>query len=191
MLWSTLGPLKKIKLATECCVEPWLLEGYTVFVTRAEAILIEEEERLGWDRAANLFHVWHCRLGLFKKSDKKLYLDIRTTFTSEFTHIAVFDNSPISYLRPELHTAVNPGIIQRDKTYYHIYIILSINFFAITLIHVEELLGMKATSKLFRIHDKHLQNQQNHGYWYRDSRNSVMSEVKQLFAEELKETIQE
>jgi len=52
----------------------------------------------------------------------------------------------------------------------------------------EELLGMKATSKLFRIRDKHLQEKARR-FDYR-SKPSVMSEVKQLFAEELKESIQ-
>jgi hypothetical protein len=52
----------------------------------------------------------------------------------------------------------------------------------------EELLGMKATSKLFRIRDKHLQEKERH-YDYR-GKPSVMSEVKQLFAEELEESTQ-
>ena len=43
-LQSTLSPLEKIELATECCNEPWLLEGYTEFVMRDEAILVQEEE---------------------------------------------------------------------------------------------------------------------------------------------------
>ena len=51
----------------------------------------------------------------------------------------------------------------------------------------EELLGMKKTSKLFRIRDKYLQNQQHCGFEY--ERSVLMSEVEQLFAEELKETI--
>jgi hypothetical protein len=45
----------------------------------------------------------------------------------------------------------------------------------------EALLGMKVTSKLFRIRDKYLQQ-------YGDKR-TVMSEVNRLFAEELKETM--
>lgn len=137
MLRSTLGPLEKIELATECCIEPWLLEGYIEFATRAEVISVQEEERLGWDRVANLFRVRHRQLDPFSKSCVQLGSDIRITFASEFANIAVFDNSPISYLQPELHTAVDPGIIEKDKTYYHVYIILSVNFFTIISTHVE------------------------------------------------------
>ena len=130
MLW-TLGPLEQIELAIECCIEPWLLQGYTQLTRRDEAISVQEEERLGWDRVANLFRVRHRQLHAETKRGIKLDSDIQTTFASEFANIAVFDHSPISYLRPELHTAVDPGIIQRDKTYYHVYIILSVNFFTI------------------------------------------------------------
>jgi len=87
---------------------------------------VQEEERLGWDRVANLFRVRHRQLDPFSKSCVQLGSDIRITFASEFANIAVFDNSPISYLQPELHTAVDPGIIEKDKTYYHVYIILSV-----------------------------------------------------------------
>jgi hypothetical protein len=53
----------------------------------------------------------------------------------------------------------------------------------------EALLGMKVTSKLFRIRDKYLQKYQDCDFGYGDKR-IVMSEVKRLFPEELKETIQ-
>jgi len=132
MLWRV-GPLKKIELATQCGVGSLLLEGCTEFVERTEAISIEEEEQLGWNITANLFRVRHRQLNLSTKSAAKLVLDIQTTFAKEFTNIAVFDHSPISYLRPELHTAADPGIIQRDETYYLVDIILSVNFFVIFL----------------------------------------------------------
>jgi hypothetical protein len=133
MLWGKLGPLKKIELATQCSIESWLLEGYRESVERAEAISIEEEEQLGWNITANLFRVRHRQLNLSTKSAAKLVSDIQTTFAKEFTNIAAFDHSPISYLRPELHTAADPGIIQRDETYYLVDIILSVNFFVIFL----------------------------------------------------------
>ena len=52
----------------------------------------------------------------------------------------------------------------------------------------EVLLGMKVTSKLFRIRDKYLQQYQDCESGYGDKR-TVMSEVNRLFAEELKETM--
>src|SRR6202041_1179882 len=39
-LGRTLGPLKMIELATEYSIEPWLLNGYKQFATRAEAISV-------------------------------------------------------------------------------------------------------------------------------------------------------
>jgi hypothetical protein len=50
----------------------------------------------------------------------------------------------------------------------------------------EELLGTQTMSKLFRIRDKYLQDQRR---GLSRNKRSMMSEVKQLFAEELKETI--
>jgi hypothetical protein len=51
----------------------------------------------------------------------------------------------------------------------------------------EELLGTKTTSKLLRIRDKYLQNEQSD---FRYSRKyTIVSEVKQSFSEELEETI--
>jgi hypothetical protein len=135
ILGRKLGPLKMIALATECSVEPWLLNGYKKFVTRAQAISVEEEEQLGWNRAANLFRIRHRQLEKFEKTD--LDLDIRTTFASDFANIAAFDRSPISYLRPALHAVANPGNIQRDETYYHVNIILSVNLFMTFLTHFE------------------------------------------------------
>lgn len=52
----------------------------------------------------------------------------------------------------------------------------------------EELLGMKTTSKLFRIRDGYLQNRRS-SFYYGDNRDGVMREVKQLFAEEFMETL--
>jgi hypothetical protein len=134
MLWVQLDVSKKIELATECNIEPWLLIVYTDFVQRVQSISVEEEEQLGWKRAANLFRVRHRRL---QNPYSDTRADIRATFASEFNNIAPFDNSPISYLRPELHTAADPGIIQRDEVYYLVDIILSVNFFATFLMHVE------------------------------------------------------
>jgi hypothetical protein len=51
----------------------------------------------------------------------------------------------------------------------------------------EELLGTKMTSKLFQIRDTYLQNRRDRTFY--DGKPVVMSEVKQVFAEELKETI--
>jgi len=55
MLSGGLNSLQKIELATECCVQPWLLEGYTELVTRHEVMSVEDEEQLGWTRTSNLF----------------------------------------------------------------------------------------------------------------------------------------
>jgi hypothetical protein len=51
----------------------------------------------------------------------------------------------------------------------------------------EELLGMKTTSKLFRIRDEYLQGQR--AYYVYTNKDSVMDELKRLCAEELKETL--
>ena len=134
MLWVQLDVSKKIELATECSIEAWLLNVYTDFVQRVQPISVKEEEQLGWKRAANLFRVRHRQLQ-YTGSDTRA--DIRTTFASEFNNIVPFDNSPISYLRPELHTAADPGIIQRDEVYYLVDIILSVNFFTTFLMHIK------------------------------------------------------
>jgi hypothetical protein len=125
---------KKIELATECSIEDWLLNVYTDFVQRAQPISAEEEEQLGWKRASNLFRVRHRYL---QNPNSDTRGDIYTTFASEFNNIVPFDNSPISYLRPEFHTATDPGIIQRDEVYYLVDIILSVNCFTTFLMHDE------------------------------------------------------
>ena len=124
---------KIIGLATEFGIKDWLLYLYENFVERAQPISIEEEEQLGWKRAADLFRVRHRRL---QNKSSDIRGDLCTTFASEFNNMALLDNSPISCLRPELHTAADPGIIQRDKVYY-LDIILSVNFFTTFLMHVE------------------------------------------------------
>jgi hypothetical protein len=55
----------------------------------------------------------------------------------------------------------------------------------------EELLGMKTTSKLFRIRDGYLQKQRRSGSinYSMTNKDSIMRELKQLCAEELKETL--
>ena len=129
----TLNPSKKIELATECSFEPWLLDVYTHFLTRTPTISVEEEEQIGWNTTAKLFRARHRQLELckHKDEDKDIKFDIQTAIASDFDNIVAFDNSPISFLRPELLTAADPGIIQKDETYYLVDIILSVNSFVI------------------------------------------------------------
>jgi hypothetical protein len=55
----------------------------------------------------------------------------------------------------------------------------------------EELLGMKTTSKLFRIRDGYLQKKRRSGSidYFTTNKDSIMRELKQLCAEELKEAL--
>jgi hypothetical protein len=129
MLSEELPCLKKIELAAECKIQDWLLEGYTEVVTRRETISEEDEEQLGWDTSFKLFGIRHRRL------EKRVYYtasdrlkDIESTLKNELADAAMFDDSPISYLRPNLRTAINPDVIQRDKLHYHDYTIFSVNF---------------------------------------------------------------
>ena len=125
IVWD-LSSLKKIKLGTEYNIQPWLLQGYTEFVTRQETISVEDEENLGQSRTSNLFRVRHRRLeGL----SHDVQSDIRETFAKEFADVAAFDCSPVSHLRSELHTATDPSVIQRDEEYYCVYTIFSVRSF--------------------------------------------------------------
>ena len=127
IVWN-LSSLKKIKLGTEHNIQPWLLQGYTEFVTRQATISIMEEEYLGQSRTSNLFRVRHRRLqGLLLSHD--VQSEIRKTFAKEFADVAAFDCSPVSHLRSELHTATDPGVIQRDEEFYCVYIVFCVRSF--------------------------------------------------------------
>ena len=126
MISRDLSSLKKIELGTEHSIQPWLLEGYTEFVKRSETISVEDEDKLGQSRTSNLFRVRHRRL---EKLAHNVQSDICETFAKEISDIAAFDCSPISHLRPELHTATDPGVIQRDEEYYCVDIIFSVRSF--------------------------------------------------------------
>ena len=132
-----LDPSKKIDLATECGLEHWLLDAYTRFMRRKKAISVEEEEQLGWNTTAKLFRVRHRQLELseyeYEDEDEDIKFDFQTVIASEFVNIIAFHKSPISFLRPELLTAADPGIIQRDEIYYLVDTTLSVNFFMIFL----------------------------------------------------------
>ena len=130
MIVHNLSSLEKIKLGTECNIQPWLLQGYAEFVMRQETISAEDEEKLGQSRTSNLFRVRHRRLeALSHEHDHNIQSDIRQTFAKEFTYVAAFDCSPFSHLRSELYTETDPGVIQRDKEYYCVYIIFSVRSF--------------------------------------------------------------
>jgi hypothetical protein len=125
LIAQNLSSLEMIKLGTEYNIRPWLLQGYTEFVMRQETISVEDEEKLGQSRTSNLFRVRHRRLeGL----SHDVQSDIRKTFAKEFADVAAFDCS-FSHLRSELHTATDPGVIQRDEEYYCVYIIFSVRSF--------------------------------------------------------------
>ena len=123
MLSGKLATLMKTELAIECKIRPLLLAGYTEFVTREETISVEDEKRLGWDTTFKLFCVRHRR---FQGHNHQK--DVENTLQNELADVTMFNDSPISYLHPNLHTAINPDVIQRDKLYYHDYIIFSVNF---------------------------------------------------------------
>jgi hypothetical protein len=116
------SPLQKIEFGTEYKISSCLLEGYTEFVTRKEVISAEDEEQLGWRRTSSLFRVRHRRL---EKTPKYtgVQSDILNIFAKELADIEAFNCSQISHLRPELLTATDPSIIQRDEEYYCIDII--------------------------------------------------------------------
>ena len=124
-----LDPLKRIELATEYGLElPWLLDE---FVTRKKAISVEEEEQLGWNITAKLFRERHRQL---EQEIEDEYYDIKSdirTVVGRDNIGAKFDNSLISFLRPELLTATDSSIIQRDETYYLVDVILSVSIFVI------------------------------------------------------------
>jgi hypothetical protein len=118
------SPLQKIEFGTEYKVQSWLLEGYMEFATRNEVISAEDEEQLGWRRTSSLFRVRHRRL-MDGYSYYDVQPDVENTFAEEFTEFAI-DWDPISHLRPELHTVMDPILIQRDEEYYCVDIIFSV-----------------------------------------------------------------
>jgi hypothetical protein len=125
-LTNPLSPSKKITLAIECNIGPWLTTGYTTFATRQQCISAEDEKELGPSRTSNLFRVRHRRLEA--KSLHDVRVDIKNTFKSEFSAIEAFDTSPISYFRPDLRTAVDTSTIKRDEVYYFVDIIFRVKF---------------------------------------------------------------
>ena len=125
----SLSSWRKLELGAECGIVKWLLEVYLEFVMRFESISLEEEERLGRNRTANLFRLRYLRLKPSGYGKLDIKSNIRTVFASEFADMAALDHSPVSYLRSELHTATDPGVIQRDNMFYHVDIIFSVNFF--------------------------------------------------------------
>jgi hypothetical protein len=152
MLSGRLNSLQKIELATECSVQPWLLEGYTELVTRHEVMSVEDEEQLGWTRTSNLFRVRHRYLEQAMFSNRNdAELDIQTTFASEFDLISAFDLSTVSYLQPDLHTATDSDVIQRDEAYYHVDIIFSVNFFKLFTTHLMTHFRLQVENTLFKL----------------------------------------
>jgi hypothetical protein len=116
------SPLQKIELGTEYKISSYLLEGYTEFVTRKDVISAEEEEQLGWRRTSSLFRARHRRLE--KTSEYTgVQPDILNILAKELADIDAFDCSQISHLRPEIPTATDPSIIQRDEEFYCIDVI--------------------------------------------------------------------
>jgi hypothetical protein len=150
MLSGRLNSLQKIELATECCVQPWLLEGYTELVTRHEVMSVEDEEQLGWTRTSNLFRVRHRYLEetMFLNDTE---LDIHTTFAKEFDLISAFDLSTVSYLQPDLCTATDSDVIQRDKAYYHVDIIFSVNVLKLFMMHLVTHFRPQVENTLFKL----------------------------------------
>ena len=127
-LSGNLSSLKQVEFAVKYSIQPWLIEGYTAFVARAQGISEEDEEQLGPSRTANLWRVRHRQLDRTQLSHN-ITSDIQTTFQSEFTDILAFDNSPISYLQPDLCTVTDPDAIRRDKAYYFIDTIFLVKSF--------------------------------------------------------------
>jgi hypothetical protein len=150
MLSGRLNSLQKIELATECSVQPWLLEGYTELVTRHEVMSVEDEEQLGWARTSNLFRVRHRYLEEFSNRNVA-ELDIQTTFASEFDLISAFDLSTVSYLQEDLRTATDSDVIQRDEAYYHVDIIFSVNFLKLFTTHLVTHFRLQVENILFKL----------------------------------------
>jgi len=124
---GTLSPMKKVNLGIKYNTESWLMEGYIDFVRREEVISVEDEEQLGWSRTSALFRIRHRVL---QGQHVNVSSDIRKAFKNEFADITTsFDNSLVSYLRPELHTATNHDVIRRDEVYYTVDIVLSVMSF--------------------------------------------------------------
>jgi hypothetical protein len=126
--------LQKIELGIEYKIQSWLLEGYMEFVERNEVISVEDEAQLGWSRTSNLFRVRHRRLQASHQAyfyNHDVQTDVQDTFAEEFADTAESEIvwSPISHLRPELYTATDPGVIQRDEEYYCVEIIFSVRKF--------------------------------------------------------------
>jgi hypothetical protein len=127
-LADKLSPLRKVDLAIECGIEPWLMAGYMELVTRRAYISEEEEDRLGPSRTSNLFRVRHRRFQA-ATLPYDVQSDIQTTFEREFASIAAFDSSPVSYRQPNFLTATDPNTIHRDQEYYCVDIIFQVNVF--------------------------------------------------------------
>lgn len=155
-LANDLGLLQKLELATECSVDPWLSDVYSVFVNRAEGLSYEDEEKMGWERTSTLFRLRNSRYeqlqafeAEFSRSGrcscescyrswcgetggvKRCYdveSAIRTTFANEFAAMAAFDNSPpVLNLRLDIKTVTHPEAMQRDGTYYFVDIIFLVS----------------------------------------------------------------
>jgi hypothetical protein len=113
---------------------------------------------------------------LLTLSDKLGILNIRNRFIRCLSE----DLEPIELIRLGIELPVYSFLLNG-------YARLVVHISGISTEH-EELLGMKTTSKLFRIRDEYLRDQRHRGYISCD-KHSVMYKVTQLFAEELKETI--
>jgi hypothetical protein len=77
-----------------------------------------------------------CSIVDSKELSHDVQSDIWKTFAKEFANVAVFNCSPVSHLRPELHTAMDPSVIQWDEEYYCIYIIFSVRSFKSLLLYL-------------------------------------------------------
>ena len=59
ILACKLNSLKKIELAIECGNQPWLIRGYTEFVTGTDDISAQDAEQLGLRRTSDLLRIRH------------------------------------------------------------------------------------------------------------------------------------
>jgi len=78
-------------------------------------------------------------------------LDIHTTFAKEFDLISAFDLSTVSYLQPDLCTATDSDGIQRDKGYYHVDIIFSVNVLKLFMMHLVTHFRPQVENTLFKL----------------------------------------
>ena len=134
ILACKLNSLKKIELAIECGIQPWLIRGYTEFVTGTDDISAQDAEQLGLRRTSDLLRIRRRHQG--DRSLDSCRFDIRRTFASEFAEIATFDTSPmLSYLSPDLHPATDPDDIRRVELYYHVNIVFLVKLFKSFIMH--------------------------------------------------------